>query len=63
MPEAEAGSALPPIARQWWARAAFAAAIAAAVLPLAVAGVLGLLTLLIAGAGGVAVSVAGTYWF
>ncbi|MGW4091085.1 diacylglycerol/lipid kinase family protein [Nocardia sp. NPDC004750] len=62
MAGAERRSAQPPMARQWWARAAFAAVIAAAVLPLAVAGLLGLLTLLVAATGGVAVGVAGIYW-
>ncbi|MET9029043.1 diacylglycerol kinase family protein [Nocardia sp. NPDC004168] len=62
MAGAERRSAQPPMAGQWWARAAFAAVIAAAVLPLAVAGLLGLLTLLIAVTGGVAVGVAGIYW-
>ncbi|MEU1962345.1 diacylglycerol kinase family protein [Nocardia sp. NPDC019304] len=62
MPGAQVGAARPLSARQWWARAAFAAAIAAVVLPLAVAGLRGLLALLIAGAGGVALTVAGVYW-
>jgi diacylglycerol kinase family enzyme len=50
-------------AQRWLARLAFLAAIAAAVLVLAVAGVRGWLGLLLVGAVGVAVTLAGAWWF
>ncbi|MFD6400250.1 diacylglycerol/lipid kinase family protein [Nocardia sp. NPDC060249] len=50
-------------ARRWWARLAFVAAAAAAVVPVLAAGVLGAVALLIVGTGGVVVAVAALYTF
>lgn len=52
-----------PQTRRWWARAAFAAVLCAAAVPLVAAGVAGTVALLLTGAGGVVVTVAGIYWF
>ncbi|MCB5274705.1 Diacylglycerol kinase [Arthrobacter sp. SO5] len=52
-----------PQTRRWWARAAFVAIFCAAAVPLVAAGVLGTVALLLTGAGGVVVTVAGIYWF
>ncbi|MGW6377853.1 diacylglycerol/lipid kinase family protein [Rhodococcus sp. NPDC055112] len=49
--------------RRWWARAAFASAVTAAVVPIVAAGLLSTLALLAAGIGGVVVMVAALYWF
>lgn len=49
--------------RRWWARAAFALAILAAVVPLVSAGLLSTVGLLLVGVGGVVVTVAALYWF
>jgi diacylglycerol kinase family enzyme len=53
----------PATAPRWLARLAFAAAAAAVVLLLAVAGLRGTIALYIAGVVGVAVSLAGAWWF
>ena len=47
-----------PQTRRWWARAAFAAVLCAAAVPLVAAGVAGTVALLLTGAGGVVVTVA-----
>jgi diacylglycerol kinase family enzyme len=52
-----------PQTRRWWARAAFGAVFCAAVVLLVAAGVAGAVALLLTGAGGVVVTVAGIYWF
>lgn len=50
-------------ARRWWARAAFVAGACATGVPIAVAGLFGTVALLSVAVGGVAVTVAGLYWF
>ncbi|MET1064973.1 MAG: diacylglycerol kinase family protein [Arthrobacter sp.] len=52
-----------PQTRRWWARGAYAAALCAVVVLLTAAGVAGAVALLLTGAGGVVVTVAGIYWF
>ncbi|MDR7083634.1 diacylglycerol kinase family enzyme [Arthrobacter ginsengisoli] len=52
-----------PQTRRWWARAAYASAFCAAVVPLAAAGLAGTVALLLTGAGGIVVTVAAIYWF
>ncbi|MGB2950480.1 MAG: diacylglycerol kinase family protein [Rhodococcus sp. (in: high G+C Gram-positive bacteria)] len=49
--------------RRWWARGAFALAVAAAAVPVLFAGVLGAVALLVVEIGGVVVTVASLYWF
>ena len=48
-----------PKTRQWWARAAYAAMLCAALVPLVAAGVAGTVALLLTAAGGLVVTVAG----
>ncbi|SKB89192.1 Diacylglycerol kinase family enzyme [Arthrobacter sp. 49Tsu3.1M3] len=52
-----------PQTRRWWARAAYAAVVCAALVPLVAAGLAGTIALLLTGAGGLVVTVAGIYWF
>ncbi|MFD6676493.1 diacylglycerol/lipid kinase family protein [Rhodococcus zopfii] len=52
-----------PGAARWWARAAGLCVLAAIVLPIAEAGVRGVVLLVIVGIAGVVVTVAATYWF
>ena len=52
-----------PKTRRWWARGAYAAVFCAELVPLVAAGVAGTVALLLTGAGGVVVTVAGIYWF
>ena len=52
-----------PETRRWWARAAYAAVVCAALVPLAAAGLAGTIALLLTGAGGLVVTVIGIYWF
>ncbi|XAS64774.1 diacylglycerol kinase family protein [Micrococcaceae bacterium Sec5.8] len=49
--------------RRWWARAAFAAVLCAAAVLLVSAGVAGIVALLLTGAGGIVMTLAGIYWF
>ena len=51
-----------PKTRQWWARAAYAAMLCAALVPLVAAGLAGTVALLLTAAGGLVVTVAGIYW-
>src|SRR6478735_8034601 len=52
-----------PQTRRWWARAAYAAVVCAALVPLTAAGLAGTIALLLTAAGGLVVTVAGIYWF
>ncbi|MGO4200339.1 diacylglycerol kinase family protein [Rhodococcus sp. TAF43] len=52
-----------PRVRRWWARAAFVAAFGAAAAPIAFAGLFGTAAVLAVGTGGVAATVAASYWF
>lgn len=51
-----------PQTRRWWARAAYLAILCAVAVPLAAAGIAGIVALLLTGAGGLVVMVAGIYW-
>lgn len=53
----------PTTASRWWARAAYIAAVAAFLLPIAEAGLRGLVVLLLVAVGTAALAVAGAYWF
>lgn len=52
-----------PVSRRWWARAAFAAVLGAAAVPVIVAGLRGALALLAVSVTVAAVTVAALYWF
>ncbi|MFE0749284.1 diacylglycerol/lipid kinase family protein [Gordonia sp. NPDC058843] len=58
-----AAATAPPTTRRWWARAAMALAVAAIVLPVAAAGVLRLVGLVLICGACVVVIVAAMYWF
>ncbi|MFE1593036.1 diacylglycerol/lipid kinase family protein [Nocardia sp. NPDC058705] len=49
--------------QRWWARAAIACVVAAVLVPVVSAGVMGVVSLFVAGAAGAVVTVAALYWF